>query len=306
MRKDFEILDRRVVESTNGDAPIQVYFNPDEAERKHLVEDLQVDEHTLASALDPDELARLEFEPNHVAIIFKRPRSYSGEDQLLFKVSSVGMFVFKDRLVIVQPENVSLFDTKLFTRIGSLNEVFLKMIHRSVFHFLEHLKIINLVCDDIERKITAAMENRYLLHLFEMEKSMVYYMNSIHTNAGLTEKLRNSAVKIGLSPEEVEFLDDLIIENSQCFKQAEINSNILASLMDARASIVANNLNILMKYLNIITIGIMVPTLVVSAFSMNVKLPFLDQNGPVAFWVILGLAIISVVAFYVFWKRKKW
>ena len=79
-----------------------------------------------------------------------------------------------------------------------------------------------------------------------------------------------------------------MIENSQCEKQAEIYSNIFASLMDARASIVNNNLSVLMKTLNIITITIMVPTFVVSVFSMNVGIPLADM--PWAFWVILGMA----------------
>ena len=57
-------------------------------------------------------------------------------------------------------------------------------------------------------------------------------------------------------------LDDLIIENNQCYRQAEIHSNILASVLGACASVVGNNLNVLMKALNLITISIMVPTLV--------------------------------------------
>jgi magnesium transporter len=60
-----------------------------------------------------------------------------------------------------------------------------------------------------------------------------------------------------------------------------------------------------MKTLNIITISIMVPTLVVSIFSMNVTLPFGLRESP-AFWIIMGLAGISVVGFFIFWKYKKW
>jgi magnesium transporter len=116
--------------------------------------------------------------------------------------------------------------------------------------------------------------------------------------------MRHNNQKIGLSSEEMEVLDDIRIENNQCYKQAEIYSNILAGLMDARVSIVSNNLNILMKTLNIITIGIMVPTLVVSAFSMNVEIPL--QKNPFAFWFILGLACVSVICFMMFWKFKKW
>ena len=99
------------------------------------------------------------------------------------------------------------------------------------------------------------MENRYLLNLFTLEKSLVYYLNAINSNGMVIEKIRHNAAKIGFSQESLELLDDIIIENDQCLKQAEIYSNILTGLMDARGSIVSNNLNVLMKTLNIITVG---------------------------------------------------
>ncbi|MGB9913784.1 MAG: CorA family divalent cation transporter, partial [Candidatus Kapaibacteriota bacterium] len=83
---------------------------------------------------------------------------------------------------------------------------------------------------------------------------------------------------------------------------AETYSSILASLMDARASIIANNLNVLMKILNIITITIMVPTFVVSLFSMNVRIPLAEYEW--AFWIILIMSLISAIAFIVIWNMK--
>ena len=118
------------------------------------------------------------------------------------------------------------------------------------------------------------------------------------------EKIKNNTAKIGIDGDTQEFLDDIFIENNQCYKQAEIYSNILSGLMDARAGIVGNNLNVLMKTLNIITICIMMPTLVVSIFSMNVTFPM--QHHPLAFVGVLSLALISGIGFLFFWKRKKW
>ena len=304
MLKKYQIENCRIIDGPNGAGTIWVYISPNEQEKKYLIDDLKIDEHTLASALDPDELSRLEFEPDHAALIFKRPKNYSSQDELLFKVSSVGIFLFKDRLIVVMPEETPLFEGKQFQRVASLNDLLLKLIYRSIFHYLEHLKIINMITDSLEDKISSSMENKYLLNLFTLEKSLVYYLNAINSNSMLIEKLKTSAAKIGFSPEGLEFLDDIIIENNQCYRQAEIYSNILASMMDARASIVSNNLNVLMKTLNIITIGIMVPTFVVSAFSMNVDIPL--SWHPWAFWMVMGLALVSVVAFMFFWRFKKW
>lgn len=304
MQRRYNIIDRRIVEMQDDPALVYVYINPDESERRYLIDTLKFDEHTLNSALDPDELSRLEFEPEHIALIFKRPKSHSYQDQFLFRVTSAGAFLFKDRLVVVISEDVPLFDANMIFRLKTPAYLMLRLLFRSSFHFLEHLKIISSISDDLQDKINRAMENRHLLNLFTLEKSLVYYLNSINSNNVVIERLKLNASKIGFTLDEQELLDDTLIENNQCYRQAEIYSNILASLMDARASIVGNNLNVLMKTLNIITIAIMVPTFVVSAFSMNVAIPM--QQHPFAFWIIMGMAIVSVMGFIFFWRRMKW
>jgi magnesium transporter len=303
MQKKYYISGNCLVEGQGEDCPVTLYIAPDAAERRYLVEVLQIDEHTLNSALDPDEQPRLEFEPNHVAIIYKRPKNYSAEEEFLFKVGSVGMFLFKDQLVLVASENDGIFDTRPMTKVKSLTHVVLKLVFMSISHFLGHLKVIQMISDELEHKINAGMDNRYLLNLFTLEKSLVYYLNAINSNGLLIERMRNTCAKIGIQGEELEYLDDILIENNQCFKQAEIYSNVLSGLMDARASIVSNNLNVLMKTLTMITIAIMVPTFVVSAFSMNVTIPL--ERHPYAFYIIMSLAATSVLSFLAIWRIKK-
>jgi len=304
MIKRWQIQDGRVQETQAETAPILLFVNPTDEEKRYLVDILKVDEHTLNSALDPDEVARLEFEPEHMAMILKVPRNYSGAEQFLFRISSMGIFLFKETLVIVRQEDVPLFGDKYFSKLSGIKDVVLKLIYRSIYHFNEHLKIINMISDSLESKINASMQNKYLINLFSLEKSLVYFLNAINANAWVIEKLKNSAPKAAFSPEHIEYLEDLIIENHQCYRQAEIYSNILASLMDARVSIVSNNLNVLMKTLNLITIGIMVPTLVVSAFSMNVSIPL--QKHPSAFWIIMFMAALGVGVVLAVWRWKRW
>ncbi len=302
--KRFRLGDGKVVAAESEPAPIWVFASPTDDERRLLVEDLELDEHTLASALDPDELSRVEFEPDHVAVIFKRPRSYTAADKLQFRVVSVGLFLFAERLVIVLSEDAPLFEGRPAVRAANLTAVVLKLISRSINHFIEHLRIINQLSDALEGKIASAMENRYLLNLFTLEKSLVYYLSAIGSNGAMIDRLRLNAGRIGFQPEQVELVDDLAIENQQCYRQAEIYSNILSNLMDARVSIVNNNLSMLMKTLNVVTIGIMVPTFVVSAFSMNVAIPM--QHRPHAFWLIMGMAALAVLVFMGVWRVKRW
>lgn len=304
MIKHYNVEGRQLVEAQDDSGLIRVFVQPTPEEKRYLIDTLKLDEHTMQSALDPDELPRVEFEPEHVAVIYKRPRSYSNEDQLNFKVCSAGVFLFKDKLVIVTAEAFPFFENAPFFRANTPISVMLRLVFQSIVHFRDHLKVISRLSDELQQHLQTAMENRYLLNMFTLEKSLVFYLNAIHANGILLDRLKLNATKIGLSTEEVELLDDTSIENKQCYRQAEIYSNILASLMDARASIVSNNLNMLMKTLNIITVSIMVPTFVVSAFSMNVGIPL--QKHPMAFWMILGMALVSVLGFFLFWRRKRW
>jgi magnesium transporter len=137
-----------------------------------------------------------------------------------------------------------------------------------------------------------------------LEKSLVYYAEAITSNGFVFEKMRNLSARIGFEEKDEEMLDDMIVENMQCKTQADIHSNVLAQLLGARASIVSNNLNLLIKKLNVITIWMMVPTLVVSAYGMNVALP-LSQH-PDAFWMLMGVCLLLVGLVMMYWKHKNW
>lgn len=304
MLKKLRLEQGKLIDGGSESSQVHMYIAPDEAEKKYLVEQLKIDEHTLNSSLDPDELSRLEFEPEHVAIIFKRPRHYQAADNFLFKVLSAGVFIFKDLLVIVVAQESLLFDGKPFVRMQSIQDVLLKLLYQAISHFVEHLKGIDMLANEIEKQVNISMENKYLINMFTLEKSLVYYINGINSNGVLIEKLKNNAARMGFTVENLEFLDDILIENNQCRGQADIYSQVLSSLMDARASIVSNNLNIRIKTLTIITIAIMLPTLVVSMFSMNVRIPLSDYHY--AFWFIAAMAAMSTVTVAFLWWKKRW
>ena len=72
---------------------------------------------------------------------------------------------------------------------------------------------------------------------------------------------------------------------------ANIYSNILSGTMDAYASVISNNLNIVMKVLSVITIVMSIPTMIASFYGMNVAgIPFADH--PFGFWIIVGIALV--------------
>jgi len=305
MLRTYQIVDQQLRECPDGSGPIQMYVTPDTAERTRLLDSLQIDAHTLDSALDPEEPARIEFEPDHTALIVKRPRTSVAKDDLMFRITSVGLFLFADRLIIVLAEDSLQFAGKLFRRIGSLRDLTLRILFRSVEHFEQHLQVMNQIAGQIEAKLNRAMENRHLLNLFALEKSLVYYLNAIASNGRLLDRIRASAARMGLGSEELELLDDLAIENHQCHEVANTYSQVLAGLMDARASIVSNNLNILMKELTVVMLAIMFPSLIVALFSMNVRMPFDQEGSLIPFWIVVAGAAASSAAILMLYKHRK-
>lgn len=306
MLKSYNIIDGRLTEVEGENGAVRVYTKPGEREKNQLIGELKIDEHTYNSALDPDELGRLEFEPNHTAAIIKCPKKYTATDNFLFKVSSLGLFLFSDRLIIVASEDTDIFDSRLFQKLSSVSDVFLKTVFRCVQHFEEHLGVIHKVSNELESEINKALTNKDILYMFSLEKSLVYYLKAISSNSRVIEKIKANAAKISLSQEQNEFLEDMTIEATQCNEEANIYLQVISNLMDAWVSMVSNNLNIRMKTLTILSICIMLPTFIVSLFSMNVKLPIPQHEGLASFWFISAMAALSVMVIAVFWWRKKW
>ncbi|MDR1812024.1 MAG: magnesium transporter CorA family protein [Candidatus Fibromonas sp.] len=304
MLKYYKLLSGRVIPSERSEAQITILMNPGQNEINSLIEDCDLDEHTISSAFDTEELARLEYEDNYTAIIFKKPKSYNAEDHFTFRITSFGIFIYANKVIILSDAELPLADEKRFSRVNSLNMFVLKLLNYSTYHFSEHLRIISRVNDELEAKLVSSMENKYLLYMFGLCKSMVYYLDAISSNQTVLRKLRAGRNLVFTEP-EMDLLDDIVIETSQCLRQTENLSNILSSMMDARASIVSNNLNTLMKTLNVLTIGIMVPTFVVSSFSMNIKYP-IDTEASWAFWLIMLLVTLCTIGFLLVHKKSKW
>jgi magnesium transporter len=265
-----------------------------------------IDYHTLHSSLDPDELSRLEFEADHAALIFKRPKSFSADDNFLLKMTSTGVFLYEDHIVVVMPDDAPLFEGRAPLRIFSVQDVILRLLYQSISHFEGHLKAINMLSDSLERRIITSMETRYLLNMFALEKSLVYILNAINSNSALFDKMKSYAERLGFDHDQLGILEDIIIENQQCLRRSEIYSQVVAGLMDARASIVSHNLNTLIKKFTIWTIAIMMANLVVGIFSMNVALPMPTEGQLWPFMMVNALAILVSVGIIWFSRFRKW
>ena len=127
------------------------------------------------------------------------------------------------------------------------------------------------------------------MQLLTLQKSFVYITTSIKSNGLLLDKMQKQPF-MRLKEDEQDLLEDVITENIQAMEMANIYSSILTGTMDAFASVISNNLNIVMKRLTIVNIVLMIPTLIYSFYGMNVRLPFQDNAVAVAGILVFSLA----------------
>ena len=305
MVKEFRIHEGLMVPCEDHQGSIKVFTSPDVIERNYLEHTCKISPHNISSAMDPDEIGRLEFEEDHTMIIIKSPKNYSSSDNFLFKVTSIGLFLYKDQLVIIMNNHeTSILEGRQAFKIVNLNDALLKILYGTIAHFLGHLKVISLLSDSLEQKINTSMANEHLLNMFTIEKSLIYYLNGINSNSVVMEKLKMNASRIGLTTENLALLDDIVIENNQCNKQAEIYSNILTGLNDARGSIVNNNMNQLIKRLTVLSVVFM-PLNVIAGMGGMSEFSMMTQGIP---WPIsysaAALGMVGI-AYLTYWILRK-
>jgi magnesium transporter len=173
---------------------------------------------------------------------------------------------------------------------------------RASFYFLRYLKDINRKTAIVEKDLQQSVKNNELIQLLTLEKCLVYFTTSLKSNELLMTKMSKPQV-MRFKETEMDFLEDCLTENEQAIEMANVYSNILSGMMDAFASVISNNLNVVMKRLTTISLILMIPTLIASLYGMNVHLPFMASRF--AFAGIMGSSIIlSVVIAFIFRKQK--
>jgi magnesium transporter len=278
---------------------------PTKAEITRVAGELALPESFLEKPLDINERPRIEIEGGWTLLVLKTPQATGENESIPFITLPIGIIFSKDFIITVCSREddviLKLYQIKNFVTVNK-NWIILQIFYLTAIQFLSHLRRISAQADLIERGLHRSMKNEELIKLLNLEKSLVYFTTSLRANELMIERLQRSEL-LKLQQEDKELLDDVITENKQAIEMANIYSNILSGMMDAFASVISNNLNMVMKFLALVTIILMIPTLVASIYGMNIKLPF--QNSPYAFFITMGASLIlSALGIIIFFKRK--
>ena len=303
-RKTLEIEQPEGANWINVTPPFQ------ENEIDKLSDALNISRDFLADTLDIEERSRYEIEDGVKLIILKTPvenKSLNESDAYYITIPIAIIITESNQVVTVNSfENVAIrrFLTTFAKRHPERpNMMVLKIFEKVVMDFMEVLKEINHRRNILEQKLYDANRNEELLYLMRIQKSLVYFVTALRSNELLLMKMDRTNF-LNCDEEEREFLSDLIVEFSQALEMADTYNTILVSTMDAFASIINNNMNLVMKRLTSITILISVPTLIASFLGMNVKIPY--EGESFGFYAAMVLSVLTATAMVLYFNKKKW
>ncbi len=281
--------------------------NPTLSERNYLIDQLGIPESFYSDIEDPDERPRMEFEEGWFLFVIQIPVK-SEDVSLSFKTTPLGI-IFNSTIFVsicfsvtdMIPDMIHYSKRKNIIREDNFNFLLRFFLSSSVW-YLKYLKQINYNIKNAEQELEHSIRNEDLQTLLRIEKCLVYFTTSLKGNDILVHRLKH--IKSLNATIEEELMEDVQIEMRQAQETTRIYSDILSGMMDAYASVISNNLNVIMKRLTSISIILMIPTLIASFYGMNVKNSLEESNF--GFWIILMISFGMSALVIFFFRQKKW
>ncbi len=277
---------------------------PTNEELQTVSRETGIDIDDLRAPLDDEERSRIEQEGDCVIVLVDIP---SLDEKDRYVTIPLGIYMTKQAIVTVCLEETPVLRAFMNNRVREFytfkkTRFVFQILYRNATSYLRYLRIIDRKSEQIEEKLHISQKNKELIELLELEKSLVYFTTSLRSNETVLEKLLRTD-KVKKYPEDEELLEDVIIENKQAIEMANIYSGILSGTMDAFASVISNNLNVVMKFLSTVTIVLSIPTLIASLFGMNfVNIPLGDN--PHGFLIVTVCTLVLTALVTIFFQRK--
>ncbi len=308
MLEIFKTVDNELIATDAFEEGVWVnMINPSEDEINNVSSKMNVETDFLKAALDEEERARIESNDGQTLIIVDTPIVDKEGQMNIYTTIPVAMIIIRHAIITVCLKEDTLLNDFKKNKVRSFltqykTRFVLQILYRNSTRYLQYLKHIDKTSNKIEHDLHKSMKNKELIQMLKLEKSLVYFSTALKSNEVVLEKLLKFE-HIKSYPEDTELLEDVIIENKQAIEMSNIYSSILSGTMDAFASVISNNLNIVMKFLTSVTIVMAIPTMISSFFGMNVPVPMQSANG--AFWIIIAISLaVCVVIGYTLYKKK--
>lgn len=246
-----------------------------------LEEEYEIEQEHILDILDQDELARIEKTDSYTLIIIRLP-VFAPEADIRYYTIPLGIIVFPETIITICWTDCEVIKDIASNRIREIRlsdfpAFIMRIMSRADTLFLRYLKEINRRAASIQSELQQSIRNTELIHLMNLQRSLVLFTTSLKSNKLLIDKISRTRI-LPLDDEDRDWLEDVAIDHRQAIEMADVYSDILDGITETFDSVINNNLNQVMKRLTVISLILMVPTFITSFFGMNVPLPFANQG----------------------------
>ncbi len=278
-------------------------IDPTSEEIVTLCERYEFEKDFIMAALDEEETSHVDIEDSQTFIISDVPYVQNEGENIYYSTIPMGIVVTPEYILTISLKETVIIKEFIEGTVKNANTAFrtqfvLYLQLKIATKYLLYLKQIDRLSKYVEKKLHKSMRNKELIQLLDLEKSLVFFSTSLKANEATLEKMMRGRV-IKLYEEDQDLLEDVLIEVKQAIEMSTIYSNILSGTMDAFASIISNNLNIVMKVLTSITILMAIPTMISSFYGMNV----VDLPMPFTWFPFALSGAITLVVGIILWKK---
>ena len=261
---------------------------PTDVELATVASQTGIDLADLRAPLDDEERSRVDVEDDYTMIIVDIPTVEERGGRDWYETIPLSIIVTENLIITVCMQDTPVLHPFMEGTIRGFNtfmrsRFILQILYRNATMYLRYLRIIDRESDKLELKLRHSMQNREIVMLMELSKTLVYFIKQY--------------------PDDEDLLDDVITENKQAIEMANIYSGVLANMTDAFASIVSNNLNNVMRIFTIISITLSIPTLIFSMYGMNfdggmMGMPFTDKPWGFMLIIVISMVLSGAVAWF--------
>lgn len=313
MKQIFLSTDTRLEEIHTYEPGVWINLvNPSQSESMEVAEHYQIDIADLRAPLDAEETSRVTVEDTYKLIIVDVPILEERNNKTYYVTIPLGIILTDDAIITTSLQELSLMESfshqrqrNFFTFMKS--RFVFQILYRNAGMYLTALRQIERKSELVEKRLHESTRNEELIELMELGKTIVYFQASLKTNERIVKKLIASSRILKKYEEDEDLLEDTLIDTQQALEMADIYGNILTGMSDAFASIIANNQNVIMKALALFTILLEIPTMIFSAYGMNVLNSSIPLSGhSSAFLVVILLSFVATIPFIVYFLYKRW
>ena len=289
------------IKDLNKDTWINL-INPSDKEIRKVANYLNIDDKLIKQVLVEKELPRLKRLDNATLIVINVPFMKDKSIKNKYITYPLGIIVTAKNIITVSLVEHTFLNNLEDVDTKKINQFLIQILLKSAQSYLVTLESIDEDISRIENNTYKATDNKQLLNFLNIQKTLVYFLTSLHANGVVLERLQRENV-LNFTKNEAMLLEDATLENKQSIETSTVYREILSSTMDTYSSIISNNLNVLMKFLTGITIVFSVPTMIASFLGMNVPLGELGEN-PASFALIILISLIISLCI-AWWLKKK-